>query len=121
MRNPPATASTKSPVMFVRMIVPPGAAACVACWSDVLKDNGYSLGYLGKWHLWPDAHPDMERWGYSGWTHATNCILTGNAHGAMGAGMTISKSTVVDNNIGVHLLYGAGVTVIDMSPYTSAW
>lgn len=21
------------------------------CWSDVLKDNGYSLGYIGKWHL----------------------------------------------------------------------
>jgi arylsulfatase A-like enzyme len=21
------------------------------CWSDVLHDNGYSLGYIGKWHL----------------------------------------------------------------------
>lgn len=21
------------------------------CWSDVLKDQGYSLGYIGKWHL----------------------------------------------------------------------
>ncbi len=21
------------------------------CWSDILKDNGYSLGYIGKWHL----------------------------------------------------------------------
>lgn len=21
------------------------------CWSDVLKEKGYSLGYLGKWHL----------------------------------------------------------------------
>ena len=21
------------------------------CWSDVLKDRGYSLGYIGKWHL----------------------------------------------------------------------
>lgn len=21
------------------------------CWSDVLKDHGYSLGYIGKWHL----------------------------------------------------------------------
>jgi arylsulfatase A-like enzyme len=21
------------------------------CWSDVLKGNGYSLGYIGKWHL----------------------------------------------------------------------
>lgn len=21
------------------------------CWSDVLKNNGYNLGYIGKWHL----------------------------------------------------------------------
>ncbi|MBD3414240.1 MAG: sulfatase-like hydrolase/transferase [Candidatus Aminicenantes bacterium] len=21
------------------------------CWSDILKDNGYELGYIGKWHL----------------------------------------------------------------------
>ena len=21
------------------------------CWSDILKDNGYDLGYIGKWHL----------------------------------------------------------------------
>ncbi|MBN2512018.1 MAG: sulfatase [Sedimentisphaerales bacterium] len=21
------------------------------CWSDILKDKGYSLGYIGKWHL----------------------------------------------------------------------
>lgn len=21
------------------------------CWSDVLKDKGYSTGYVGKWHL----------------------------------------------------------------------
>ena len=21
------------------------------CWSDVLRDNDYSLGYVGKWHL----------------------------------------------------------------------
>ena len=21
------------------------------CWSDILKDRGYSLGYIGKWHL----------------------------------------------------------------------
>lgn len=23
----------------------------VQCWSDVLKEKGYSLGYIGKWHL----------------------------------------------------------------------
>ncbi len=28
------------------------------CWSDVLADNGYSLGYIGKWHLdFPDDQP----------------------------------------------------------------
>ncbi|WP_322804376.1 sulfatase [Vibrio alfacsensis] len=21
------------------------------CWSDILKENGYSLGYIGKWHM----------------------------------------------------------------------
>ncbi|MCD6194509.1 MAG: sulfatase-like hydrolase/transferase, partial [Candidatus Aminicenantes bacterium] len=21
------------------------------CWSDILKEKGYSLGYIGKWHL----------------------------------------------------------------------
>jgi arylsulfatase A-like enzyme len=25
--------------------------ATARCWSDVLKDKGYSLGYIGKWHL----------------------------------------------------------------------
>lgn len=23
----------------------------IRCWSDILHDNGYSLGYIGKWHL----------------------------------------------------------------------
>ncbi len=23
----------------------------IRCWSDVLKEKGYSLGYIGKWHL----------------------------------------------------------------------
>ncbi len=27
------------------------------CWSDILSDNGYDLGYIGKWHLDP---PDPE-------------------------------------------------------------
>ena len=25
--------------------------ASTKCWSDVLKEQGYSLGYIGKWHL----------------------------------------------------------------------
>ena len=28
------------------------------CWSDILADSGYSLGYIGKWHLdYPDDQP----------------------------------------------------------------
>lgn len=26
-------------------------AASEKCWSDILKERGYSLGYIGKWHL----------------------------------------------------------------------
>ena len=31
-------------------------ATDAVCWSDVLKQNGYSLGYIGKWHL-DSPHP----------------------------------------------------------------
>ena len=30
------------------------------CWSDVLKDNGYSLGYIGKWHLDAPIEPYID-------------------------------------------------------------
>lgn len=30
------------------------------CWSDVLKDEGYSLGYIGKWHLERPHEPYIE-------------------------------------------------------------
>ncbi len=30
------------------------------CWSDVLKDKGYSLGYIGKWHLDAPRKPYVE-------------------------------------------------------------
>ena len=30
------------------------------CWSDVLKDQGYSLGYIGKWHLDGPRKPFVE-------------------------------------------------------------
>ena len=30
------------------------------CWSDVLKDEGYSLGYIGKWHLEKPHAPFIE-------------------------------------------------------------
>ncbi|MFC1661274.1 sulfatase [Gemmatimonadota bacterium] len=30
------------------------------CWSDVLKDNGYKLGYIGKWHLDSPRRPYVD-------------------------------------------------------------
>ena len=30
------------------------------CWSDVLKTNGYSLGYIGKWHLEAPYEPYID-------------------------------------------------------------
>jgi arylsulfatase A-like enzyme len=30
------------------------------CWSDVLKDNGYNLGYIGKWHLDSPHEPYID-------------------------------------------------------------
>ncbi len=30
------------------------------CWSDVLSDNGYSLGYIGKWHLEAPYEPYID-------------------------------------------------------------
>lgn len=30
----------------------------VRCWSDVLGDHGYRLGYIGKWHLTPPTEAD---------------------------------------------------------------
>ncbi len=30
------------------------------CWSDILKDKGYSLGYIGKWHLDTPHEPYVD-------------------------------------------------------------
>ena len=30
------------------------------CWSDVLKDKGYNLGYIGKWHLDSPRKPYID-------------------------------------------------------------
>ena len=35
------------------------------CWSDVLKDDGYSLGYIGKWHLDSPRQPFVESYNNS--------------------------------------------------------
>ena len=30
------------------------------CWSDILSDRGYSLGYIGKWHLDSPREPYVD-------------------------------------------------------------
>ncbi|MFI3207097.1 MAG: sulfatase [Clostridia bacterium] len=30
------------------------------CWSDIMAENGYDLGYIGKWHLDPPEPKDAE-------------------------------------------------------------
>lgn len=35
-------------------------AATEKCWSDVLKDKGYNLGYIGKWHLDNPYEPYLD-------------------------------------------------------------
>jgi len=30
------------------------------CWSDVLREQGYSLGYIGKWHLDSPYRPYVD-------------------------------------------------------------
>jgi arylsulfatase A-like enzyme len=49
-------------------------AADARCWSDVLKDQGYSLGYIGKWHLdsphrpYVDTSNNTEDFAWNEWT-----------------------------------------------------
>jgi arylsulfatase A-like enzyme len=44
------------------------------CWSDVLHDEGYSLGYIGKWHLdsphkpYVDTSNNSEEFAWNEWT-----------------------------------------------------
>ncbi len=44
------------------------------CWSDVLADQGYSLGYLGKWHLdnphrpYVECENNSEKFAWNEWT-----------------------------------------------------
>jgi len=43
------------------------------CWSDLLRDEGYSLGYIGKWHLdsprkpWVKSGNNSERFAWNEW------------------------------------------------------
>lgn len=36
------------------------------CWSDVLKDQGYELGYIGKWHLDAPHQPYIDTYNNKG-------------------------------------------------------
>lgn len=36
------------------------------CWSDVLKDQGYELGYIGKWHLDSPHQPYIDTYNNKG-------------------------------------------------------
>jgi arylsulfatase A-like enzyme len=60
-------------------------SAKTICWSDILKESGYSLGYIGKWHLtspyspyiptynnrgrvkWNEWTPPNQRHGFDYW------------------------------------------------------
>lgn len=37
------------------------------CFSDVLKESGYSCGYIGKWHLDAPEGPDCDDWREAIW------------------------------------------------------
>ncbi len=49
-------------------------ASDARCWSDVLRENGYSLGYIGKWHLdsphrpYVDTTNNTEDFAWNEWT-----------------------------------------------------
>jgi len=46
----------------------------IVCWSDVLKSNGYSNGYIGKWHLDSPHEPFVltyNNFGESAWNEWT--------------------------------------------------
>jgi len=58
----------------------PGLGQSERCWSDVLRERGYSLGYIGKWHLdnprkpyvkwnpsWNEWCPPQRRHGFDFW------------------------------------------------------
>lgn len=49
-------------------------AADARCWSDALHKNGYSLGYIGKWHLdspfrpYVDTSNNSDDFAWNEWT-----------------------------------------------------
>jgi arylsulfatase A-like enzyme len=83
------------------------------CWSDVLKGNGYDLGYIGKWHLdsprrpyvdtsnnsddfaWNEWTPPHRRHGFDFW-HAYGTYDNHNRPEYWATDAPRSERTVVD-------------------------
>ena len=51
------------------------------CWSDVLKDQGYSLGYIGKWHLDSPREPYIDCYNNKGETKWNDWCAPRRRHG----------------------------------------
>jgi len=51
------------------------------CWSDVLKDKGYSLGYIGKWHLDSPRPPYVDCYNNRGKTKWNEWCSPDRRHG----------------------------------------
>ncbi len=51
------------------------------CWSDILKDRGYSLGYIGKWHLDAPHEPYIDCYNNEGATKWNEWCPPDRRHG----------------------------------------
>ncbi len=51
------------------------------CWSDVLKQQGYSLGYIGKWHLDSPREPYIDCYNNKGDTKWNDWCSPDRRHG----------------------------------------
>lgn len=55
--------------------------ADVVCWSDVWSTNGYSLGYIGKWHLDAPYQPFVDTYNNRGAVAWNEWCPTNRRHG----------------------------------------
>ena len=51
------------------------------CWSDILSDRGYSLGYIGKWHLDSPREPYIDCYNNEGETKWNEWCPPNRRHG----------------------------------------
>jgi len=89
----------------------------------LLRADGYRCSYIGKWHLSQDAHPDMERYGFSDWD--------GNDRHYMGwAGTGVHFDPIIAANAAHWLRSNAGgaggdqpwfLTVALVNPHDVMW